>query len=379
MPLFVDFYLLADDEQSLCRLMDWAFGLEMLVEPLNENESWLGDINDKNTNSNQSLIKYHVCNPRNDELIGIIYFDLFERDNKFRGENATFPIICQRNNLIFNETETEIEKQIPTVAISLNFRQDTNGIHNHEREFLSHNEMISLYHEFGHCLQYILSNTQYQTLSGPRGLPLDFVEFTSIFMENFMFDENFLRYAIMDNRNNEQESENSNENDNSNEIDKQLLNLIQNSNCKHLSQMQKILDCLIDLRIHGSQEWQNKSIFDIFYQTYLPFVELLRDNNECRRDINDSMNAYYMRLSCSPHFIDYPANLYSYTINQDLSKNIWNNSFGNYNYEYDKNNARQSFNQWKDHIRLYGNKLQNSLFAMGSTGVPQQCLASFNN
>ena len=141
-----------------------------------------------------------------------------------------------------------------------------------------------------------------------------------------------------------------------------------------------MLDSLIDLRIHGNETWQNKSIYDIFSETYLPFVKLLR-NDECKENIDDSLNAFYMRISRSQYFVDYAANYHSYTINEQLSQNIWNKTFGSYNIDNNINheNPRYLFENWKKHIRYYGKKLEETVFAVGSTAVPQECLNNFEN
>ena len=44
--------------------------------------------------------------------------------------------------------------------------QSSSSNNTSSNNMLSINELITMYHEFGHCLHYLLSNTQYQTLSG---------------------------------------------------------------------------------------------------------------------------------------------------------------------------------------------------------------------
>merc|ERR1711988_1608241 len=47
----------------------------------------------------------------------------------------------------------------------------------------------TLFHEFGHALQTLLSRTEHQCIAGTR-VPLDFVEIFSTLMEFFVYDPN---------------------------------------------------------------------------------------------------------------------------------------------------------------------------------------------
>ena len=321
--------------QSLQRLMNICFNIEM--------DKCLFDKNNK-------ILKYELKKPITNELIGIIYFDLFERENKSLSECITYPLYCSFNN---NDNNIN-KKQISQVIMSMNINNNKLNI----------NELITMYHEFGHCLHYLLSNTQYQTLSGSRGLCMQYLEFPSTFFENFIFDRYFLKYIIMDN-----------------ELllpTQNILNLLKNNslfsnNKNNLYLMQQIYDSLLDLSLFGNNKQQNKSIKDIVYNIYKPFVILLNNNNEY--NINDALNGYLLRTSRFYHFIDYPSNYYSYIMAQKLSNSIWQNTFGSYD---DDDNDDDSFEKWKKHMRYYGNKLNNDIFKYGSVKSPIQCLNEFN-
>jgi oligopeptidase A len=50
---------------------------------------------------------------------------------------------------------------------------------------LTHNDVLSLFHEFGHCLHHLMTRVDYPSIAGINGVALDAVELPSQFMENF--------------------------------------------------------------------------------------------------------------------------------------------------------------------------------------------------
>ncbi len=57
---------------------------------------------------------------------------------------------------------------------------------------LTHNEVVTLFHEFGHMLHHLLTTIDYPSIAGINGVPWDAVELPSQFMENFAWERDVL-------------------------------------------------------------------------------------------------------------------------------------------------------------------------------------------
>lgn len=108
---------------------------------------------------------------------GTMYLDLYPRPGKF-DHAAHFTVRCGLR-------DEEGMVRPPVVALVCNF-QDS------KTHLLTHQEVETLYHEYGHAMHSLLSRTRLQHLSGTRGA-LDFVEIPSHLFEHFVWDHRFLR------------------------------------------------------------------------------------------------------------------------------------------------------------------------------------------
>lgn len=57
---------------------------------------------------------------------------------------------------------------------------------------LTHDEVVTLFHEFGHGLHHLLTRARYPSIAGINGVPWDAVELPSQFMENYAWSEDVL-------------------------------------------------------------------------------------------------------------------------------------------------------------------------------------------
>ena len=112
--------------------------------------------------------------------LALWYCDYFKRDNKNGG--------AWMSNFV---EQSKLLGTLPVVYNVANFTKPAAG----EPALISFSDVITMFHEFGHALHGMFSNTQYPTLSG-TDVPRDFVEFPSQFNEHWASDpEVFAHYA----------------------------------------------------------------------------------------------------------------------------------------------------------------------------------------
>lgn len=109
---------------------------------------------------------------RDQKLIGIFYLDPFARKQKREG--AWMDDYCSR-----------WKDQIPVVYLTCNFLA--------QNPCLTHDDVITLFHEFGHGLHHLLTQVDRLDISGIAGVPWDAVETPSQFMENFCWEKSVLK------------------------------------------------------------------------------------------------------------------------------------------------------------------------------------------
>lgn len=107
------------------------------------------------------------------------YLDLYARKNKRGGAWMDECVI--RKNL-------DGKLQIPIAFLSCNFTPSVND----KPSLLTHDEVTTLFHEFGHGLHHMLTLIDYPPVSGINGVPWDAVELPSQFMENWCWERKSL-------------------------------------------------------------------------------------------------------------------------------------------------------------------------------------------
>jgi thimet oligopeptidase len=116
---------------------------------------------------------------RDGQLAGIMYLDLHPRPNKYN-HAACFQMI--------NSKKTVNGLQIPVASLVCNFPRATAE----KPALIAHSDVETFFHEFGHLMHHILSNTELSAQTG-FGVANDFVEVPSQFFEHWAWDYNSLK------------------------------------------------------------------------------------------------------------------------------------------------------------------------------------------
>ena len=120
-------------------------------------------------------VKFYEIRDRRDEIRGSFYLDLFARANKRSGAWMDECITRRRLNG---------KVQHPVAFLTCNFTPPADG----NPGLLRHDDVLTLFHEFGHGLHHLLTRVDHPGVSGIHGVEWDAVELPSQFMENFCWE-----------------------------------------------------------------------------------------------------------------------------------------------------------------------------------------------
>ena len=111
---------------------------------------------------------------------GYVYADLFARQDKRGG---AWMDSCQSRRKL-----SDGSVQLPIATLTCNFAKPAAN----KPPTLSHDEVLTLFHEFGHCLHHVLTQVDYLSASGINGVEWDAVELPSQFFENWCWEKEAL-------------------------------------------------------------------------------------------------------------------------------------------------------------------------------------------
>src|SRR5438477_6507530 len=130
---------------------------------------------------------YLVSDSGTGEPLGMFYLDMFPREGKFN-HFAQFDIIS-------GKLLPDGKYQRPTVALLCNFPPGTADT----PSLLTHQDVETLFHEFGHALHSIVTRAKYGRFAGTH-VPGDFVEAPSQMLQNWVWDKKVLDTFAVDYR-----------------------------------------------------------------------------------------------------------------------------------------------------------------------------------
>ena len=124
-------------------------------------------------------VRFYEIRDLDGSLRGQFYFDLYARQNKRGG---AWMGDCQ------TRMKTRSVEQIPVAYMVCNFSPPVGD----RPALLTHDEVETLFHEFGHGLHHMLTRVDYAAIAGISGVAWDAVELPSQFMENFCWEREAL-------------------------------------------------------------------------------------------------------------------------------------------------------------------------------------------
>jgi len=124
-------------------------------------------------------VEFYEIYDDNDQLRGKFFLDLYARDKKRGG---AWMDEC------LNSRHTKRGRQIPVAYLTCNFSPPVGD----QPGLLTHMEVTTLFHEFGHGLHHMLTRVEEMDVAGINGVAWDAVELPSQFMENFCWEKSAL-------------------------------------------------------------------------------------------------------------------------------------------------------------------------------------------
>jgi oligopeptidase A len=118
----------------------------------------------------------------NGKMIARFYLDLYAREGKRGG--AWMDECRTRMKLADDST------QLPVAYLTCNFTPPVGD----KPSLLTHDELTTLFHEFGHGLHHMLTKVDVKPVSGINGVAWDAVELPSQFLENWCWEEEALAF-----------------------------------------------------------------------------------------------------------------------------------------------------------------------------------------
>jgi oligopeptidase A len=126
-------------------------------------------------------VRFYEIRDAAGQRVGQFYMDLYARDTKRGGAWMDDAITRRRKGA---------SVQTPVAYLTCNFSRPVGG----RPATFTHDEVLTLFHEFGHGLHHLLTRVDDLGVAGINGVEWDAVELPSQFMENFCWEWDVLRH-----------------------------------------------------------------------------------------------------------------------------------------------------------------------------------------
>jgi oligopeptidase A len=154
---------------GLFGVFEQLFGVKVVAEPA---PTWHADA------------RFHRVLDRDGAPIGAFYLDLYARENKRGG--------AWMDDGVVRRTKGGTTQQ-PVAYVTCNFSAPVVTKGAARPALFTHDDVITLFHEFGHALHHLLTEVGELGVSGINGVEWDAVELPSQFMENFCWEWDTVR------------------------------------------------------------------------------------------------------------------------------------------------------------------------------------------
>jgi oligopeptidase A len=146
---------------GLFSVLEKLYGLR--IAPVDGIETW-----DQNA-------AYYQLSGTDGRPVGGFYVDFYARSTKRAGAWM---------DQCLNRSRDDGQVQIPVAHLVCNYSRPSAD----RPSLLTHDEVVTLFHEMGHVLHHLLTRIDYPSVSGINGVPWDAVELPSQFMETFAWE-----------------------------------------------------------------------------------------------------------------------------------------------------------------------------------------------
>ena len=119
-------------------------------------------------------VRYYDLLDKDEQVVAGFYLDPYSRSEKRNGAWMDECVVAKR---------LPTGNALPVAQLVCNFTAPTGSA----PALLTHDEVITLFHEFGHGLHHMLTRVAYPSIAGINGVAWDAVELPSQFMENFVW------------------------------------------------------------------------------------------------------------------------------------------------------------------------------------------------
>ncbi len=127
-------------------------------------------------------VRYFTITDDADVMRGSFYLDLYARAKKRGG---AWMDECRVRREMLNG-----DLQLPVAFLTCNFNAPVGD----KPALFTHDEVVTLFHEFGHGIHHMLTKMKTAGVSGINGVPWDAVELPSQFLENWCWEEDALNF-----------------------------------------------------------------------------------------------------------------------------------------------------------------------------------------